>query len=249
MSLEGKVTIVTGASRGIGRAITLALAKNGAHIAAVARSVDLLKQLSQEIENEGGVALPLAIDVTVESEVKSMVDQVKKTFGRVDILVNNAGVLFTGPLPTFREQNIDSVFDTNVKGFFLCAKAVLPLMIERRAGQIINIASLSGLRGWAEDAPYTASKWAVLGFSESLDEEVRKHGIKVSCICPGSVATRMIDPWVPPEDPRRPLLLRPEDIANAVLFVATQPPNAVVNQLVVTSMVETFYSGYLPTDQ
>jgi NADP-dependent 3-hydroxy acid dehydrogenase YdfG len=144
---------------------------------------------------------------------------------------------------------MDFVFDTNVKGFFLCAKAVLPLMIERKAGQIINIASLSGLRGWAEDAPYTASKWAVLGFSESLDEEVRKHGIKVSCICPGSVATQMIDPWVPPEDPRRPMLLRPEDIANAVLFVATQPPNVVVNQLVVTSMTETFYSGYLPANQ
>jgi 3-oxoacyl-[acyl-carrier protein] reductase len=249
MSLKGKVTIVTGASRGIGRAIALALAKNGAHIAAVARSVDLLKQLSQEIENEGGVALPIAANVTIESEVRSTIDQIMETFGRVDILVNNAGVLFTGPLPTFREQDMDFVFDTNVKGFFLCAKAVLPLMIERKAGQIINIASLSGLRGWAEDAPYTASKWAVFGFSESLDEEVRKHGIKVSCICPGSVATRMIDPWVPPEDPRRPLLLRPDDIANAVLFVATQPSNVVVNQLVVTSMVETFYSGYLPANQ
>ena len=248
MSLKGKVTIVTGASRGIGRAIALALAKNGAHITAVARSVDLLNQLSQEIENEGGMALPVAADVTVESEVRSMVDQVRETFGRVDILVNNAGVLFTGPLPTFEEQDIDSVIDTNVKGFFLCAKAVLPLMIERKAGQIINIASLSGLRGWAEDAPYTASKWAVLGFSESLDEEVRKHGIKVSCICPGSVATRMIDPWVPPEDPRRPFLLRSEDIANAVLYVTTQPPNVVVNQLVITSMVETFYSGYLPAN-
>lgn len=168
------------------------------------------------------------------------------SFGRVDILVNNAGVEVGGLLLTFDERDFDAVVDTNLKGVFLCAKAVLPSMIERKSGHIINIASVAGLRGWAEDGPYSASKWGVLGLSESLDEEVRKDGIKVTCICPGSVDTSMINKWIAPDDPRRPLLLRPEDIANAVLYAASQPPNVVVNQLVIRTMVETLYSDYLP---
>lgn len=248
MSLEGKVAIVTGASRGIGRATALTLAKKGAQVAAVARSLDPLEKLIQEIEKEGGVALAIAADMTINGQVAAMVDQVMDSFGQVDILVNSAGVEVCGLLQTFDEGDFDTVVDTNLRSVFLCTKAVLPSMIERKSGHIINIASVASLRGWAEDGPYCASKWGVLGLSESLDEEVRKHGVKVSCICPGSVDTSMIDKWIAPDDPRRPLLLRPEDIANAVHYVASQPHNVAVNQLVIRTMVETLYSDYLPIE-
>ncbi len=248
MPLEGKIAIVTGASRGIGRAVAFTLAKNGARVATVARSLAPLEELAQEIEKEGGVALPMVADVTIKGQVEAMVDRVMESLRWVDILVNNAGVEVSGLLHTFEEKDFDTVADTNLKGVFLCTKAVLPSMIERKRGHIINIASVSGLRGWAEDGAYCASKWGVLGLSESLDKEVRKHGIKVSCICPGSVDTNLIDKWIGPEDPRRSLLLRPKDIANAVLYIASQPPNMAVNQLVIHPMVETLYSDYLPIE-
>lgn len=248
MLLEGKVAIVTGASKGIGRAIALTLAKNGAQIGAVARSRAPLEELVQEIERGGGVGLAIAADVTMKSQVWAMVNQMMESFGRVDILVNSAGVECRGLVRTFDEKDFDAVVETNLRGVFLCTQAVLPSMTERKSGHIINIGSVSSLRGWAKHAPYCASKWGVLGFSEALDEEVRQDWIKVSCICPGSVNTSMIDKWIGPDDARRPFLLQPEDIANAVLYIASQPPNVVVTRLVIRTMIETLYSGYLPIE-
>ncbi|NIM94751.1 MAG: SDR family NAD(P)-dependent oxidoreductase [Anaerolineales bacterium] len=249
MILEGKVAVVTGASRGIGRAVAKTFAREGAQVAVASRSASELEALVDEITSAVGMAFAHATDVTNSEQVDSLFQRTVEIYGPVDILVNNAGTQICGALHEFDEDDFDTILSVNLKGVFLCTKAVLPSMIDRRGGLIINIASVSGLRGWAEDSPYTASKWAVLGLSECLDEEVRQFGIRVCDICPGSVDTDLIEPWVGSDDPKRPLILKAEDIANAALYVASQPPNVSVDRIVIRPVVETMYSDYLSDEQ
>ncbi len=215
-SLKGLSVIVTGAGRGIGKAISLAFAAEGAKVALTARTSADLKKLADEIGKKGGTALAVPADVREESQVKHLIDEVRQAFGTVDILVNNAGLGIHQPVAEFSVSDWDVTLDTNLKGLFLCSREALKLMIPRRSGQIINIGSLAGRNALAGLAAYCASKWGVIGFTESLALEVRNHNIRVSVVLPGSVDTSFGKGNAPS------YALKPEEVAEVVLGVARQ---------------------------
>src|SRR5947199_8153889 len=195
-SLENRIGIVTGAAKGMGREICLALAGEGVHLALAAREAEPLLALGGEIEAVGRRALVQPTDVTDEAAVSALVERTLATFGgRIDILVNGAGV--TGPVETpvwqIKAEDWDHVLAVNLKGTFLPTKHVLPTMIAQRYGKIVNIAGTSGLRGYKHRAAYSASKWAIRGFTRTVALEVGPHGVTVNCVAPGIVAGERMD--------------------------------------------------------
>lgn len=204
MDLKGKVALVTGGARGIGRGIALSLARQGAHVAvadlyqssAGTAGYDLSTQkevetVVDEIRVLGCRALGVPVDVTRWQLVEAMVDTVTRELGSVDILCNNAGVIDSGLVVDTTESQWDAMMDVNVKGVFLCSKAAIPGMVRRGLGRIVNISSGAGKRGEPRLAAYCASKFAVLGFTQSVALEVAPHGITVNAICPGKLMTSM----------------------------------------------------------
>jgi 3-oxoacyl-[acyl-carrier protein] reductase len=189
MRLKDKVALVTGASRGIGRACGLALAREGAIIVGVARTQADLDSLKAEIEKEGGRALMIVADVTQRGQVAASVDRAASTFGRIDILVNNAGIGGYRPFLEWSEDDYDRIMATNAKSTWLFCKEVIPHMRNQGGGQIINVASVAGLQGYPTEAIYCASKFAQVGMTQALDREFYKEGIKVTAVCPGGVET------------------------------------------------------------
>jgi len=190
--LEGKVAIVTGASRGIGAAIAVALAQEGADIAIVARaSKEKLYEVKRSIEGCNRQALPIMADVRESNDVNRMVKETLEKFKRIDILVNNAGIIRISPLVEMTETEWDDVLDTNLKSVFLCCRAVLPHMMKQHTGRIINLSSTGGKTGWPLITHYCASKFGIIGFTQSLAKEVGRHNITVNAICPGEVKTEM----------------------------------------------------------
>jgi len=189
-SLDNRIAIVTGAAKGMGVEICLALAREGAHVALAAREVAPLEKLAREIDKLGRTALVEPTDVTDEAAVQRLVERTKSALGgRIDILVNGAGV--TGPVETpvweIKTEDWDEVLTVNVKGTFLPIKHVLPTMIAQRYGKIVNISGTSGLRGYKNRAAYSSSKWALRGFTRTVALEVGKHGINVNALHPGIV--------------------------------------------------------------
>jgi NAD(P)-dependent dehydrogenase (short-subunit alcohol dehydrogenase family) len=194
MELAGKVAIVTGAGRGIGRAISKAMAREGAAVTLAARSMDQLHATEEEIKKSGGRSIVVRTDVTSEDSVNQMVKETLDAFETVDILVNNSGI--AGPTALCEDTTIEdwnTTFAVNVIGSFLCAKAVLPLMKAKRWGRIINISSMSGKRPLVGRTPYTSSKMAVMGFTRTLAHEVGEFGITVNSVCPGATSGERID--------------------------------------------------------
>jgi 3-oxoacyl-[acyl-carrier protein] reductase len=189
MRLKDKVALVTGASRGIGRASAVALAREGAIIVGVARTQADLDSLKAEIEKEGGRALVMVADVTQRGQVAASVDRAVSAFGRIDILVNNAGVGGYRPFLEWSEEDYDRIMATNAKSTWLFCKEVIPHMRNQGGGQIINVASVAGLQGYPTEAIYCASKFAQVGMTQALDREFFKEGIKVTAVCPGGVET------------------------------------------------------------
>jgi NAD(P)-dependent dehydrogenase (short-subunit alcohol dehydrogenase family) len=189
MKLEGKVAIVTGASRGMGYSHALALAREGANIAAIARSEC---KVINEVRKLGLEGIGIKCDVSKNDEVRAMVDRVLTELGRIDILVNNAGILAISLLVDTEEGLWDRVLDTNLKGTFLCCKYVIPHMIKQRSGKIINIASINAKYGVALGSAYCASKFGIVGFTESLAQEVAAYNINVNAVGPGFVKTAMV---------------------------------------------------------
>ncbi|MCK6593476.1 MAG: SDR family oxidoreductase [Polyangiaceae bacterium] len=189
MRLSDKVALVTGASRGIGRASALALAREGAIIAGVARTQADLDSLKAEIEKGGGRALMIVADVTQRGQVAASVDRTAAAFGRIDILVNNAGIGGYRPFLEWSEEDYDRIMATNAKSTWLFCKEVIPHMRKQGGGQIINVASVAGLQGYPTEAIYCASKFAQVGMTQALDREFYKEGIKVTAVCPGGVET------------------------------------------------------------
>src|SRR5256885_480274 len=185
--LAGKVALVTGGSRGIGRAIALRLAELGSHVAICGRNEAKLMETNAAILALGVRAIALRTDVTQLNDVAKLVDKVESTLGPISILVNNAGMGSFGPMHEKTEAEWDELMNTNVKSVFLVSRAVIPGMIERGGGDIINISSLAGKSVFAGGGVYCASKWAVQGLSGGMAEELREHGIRVSTVCPGSV--------------------------------------------------------------
>ena len=210
------------------------VADAGTSLGSAARTAGDLEQVAAEARQRGAEALAVATDVSDEAAVQALVAQVLARFGQIDLLVNNAGMATPGaPIHEVTADDWRTNLEVNATGTFLCSKAVLPGMIERGAGQIINISSVSGLwRGVQQWIPYAAAKWNVVGFSKALDQEVRPLGIRVSVICPGGVDTHFLGGK--PGSPESADKLRPEDIAEAVRFIATQPPWSVIDELVIT---------------
>lgn len=193
MGFSGKVAIVTGAGtpRGIGRAIALCLAAKGADIVVADMNLDGAKTIAQEVQAMGRRALPVQVNVTDEASVQAMVNAVNKEFGRIDILVNNAGITQPVKVLDTTAADWDRIMAVNLKGTFLCSKAVLPTMMSQKYGRIVNMSSVSGKRGGGVygGAHYSAAKAGILGFSKALAREVVEDGITVNSVCPGLVDT------------------------------------------------------------
>jgi 3-oxoacyl-[acyl-carrier protein] reductase len=215
--LSAAVALVTGASRGIGRSIALRLAALGASVAICGRDRAALAESAGLLEKSGARVYSQLADVTQASDVTSLVAKTEAALGPISILVNNAGIGLFGPAHEKTEADWDRVLDTNLKGVFLVSRAVVPSMIRRGAGDIINISSLAGKNTFANGGIYCASKWGVMGLSGCMAEDLREHGIRVSVICPGSVATEFSTRG--PKDASKTLI--PEDVAHAVETIVT----------------------------
>ena len=226
--LAGRVVVVTGAGRGIGRAIALHLAEQGAHVAATARTAEEIDAVADEIRARGGRSLAIPADVTRPSELDELERATEAALGPPEILVNNAGIVARVPLHETREETWDAVLDTNLKGAFLCCKTFLPAMIRRFRGRIINVASISGRQGTAQLSAYCASKWGMIGLTKSLAEEVREHGIQVNAIAPGSVATDMLERGMPGAQAD----MTPDDVARVAVFLAADAPDALTGAVI-----------------
>jgi short-subunit dehydrogenase len=226
-SLEGKVALITGASRGIGLAIARSLAAMSARLSLCARDSKRLEQVGGEFRSAGIAALTVPTDLTRPGDIAVLVQKTEQSLGPIEILVNNAGIGYFGPVQDASEAHWNAVLDTNLKAVFLLSKAVAPGMIARRSGHIINIASLAAKNAFAGGAVYCASKWGLLGFTECMAEDLRQYGIRVSAICPGSVATDF-SPHAG-RDPRK--MLQPEDVAHAVAMILTQAPQSFLSEV------------------
>jgi 3-oxoacyl-[acyl-carrier protein] reductase len=225
--LEGKVALVTGASRGIGLAISRKLAGMGVKLAMNGRSEDNLRRAAKEI-GHGKPVTTVRADVSRPEEAARLVSETESSLGPIEILVNNAGIGVFGPMQEASEKDWDAVLDTNLKAVFLLSKAVAPGMIQRRSGHIINIASLAGKNAFAGGGIYCASKWGLLGLTQCMAEDLRSHGIRVSAICPGSVNTE----FSPPQGKKDlSKMLQPDDVAHAVEMILTQAPQSFISEI------------------
>lgn len=239
MLLDGKVALVTGASRGIGRAIAIKLAAEGAKVAInYAGNTAKAEEVKAEIEAAGGEAMLVQADVADSAAVDAMVAAVTEQFGTIDILVNNAGITRDGLLMRMKDEDFDAVISTNLKGVFYCTKLVSKLMMKKRAGKIVNMASVVGLIGNAGQTNYAAAKAGVIGFSKSAAKELAARGITVNVVAPGFIDTDMTAAM--PEKAKEATLTgipmkrmgAPEDIANAVAFLVSDNASYITGQVV-----------------
>ncbi|MCY2951805.1 MAG: SDR family NAD(P)-dependent oxidoreductase [Planctomycetota bacterium] len=237
MNLEKQVAIVTGAGRGIGRAIAMALARCRAHVMLVARTDSQLQEVAQSIRQSNGLATVMATDLGEERQIVAIFERVRQLLGRVDVLVNNAGIGIFGPLADFAAEDFDRVITTNLRGTFLCCREAMKLMMRQKSGYIINIASVVGFKGYPNQAAYTASKHGVMGLTKSLAVEAQKYGIRVSAILPGGVNTGMVPDARP--DLHLHELLKPEDIVQSVLYLLSLSENAAVDQIYIRRRAST----------
>jgi len=235
--LDGKVAVVTGASRGIGRAIALYLAKEGAKVVVnYSGSEQKALQVVDEINSMGTKAIAVQANVSDVDSVANLMDTAIKEFGAIDILVNNAGITRDNLIMRMKEDEWDDVINTNLKGVFLCTKAVTRQMMKQRSGRIINISSIVGVMGNAGQANYVAAKAGVIGLTKTTARELASRNILVNAIAPGFITTEMTDTL--PEDIKNAMLSQiplaklgePEDIAKAVLFLASDDASYMTGQ-------------------
>jgi 3-oxoacyl-[acyl-carrier protein] reductase len=239
MRLKDRVAVVTGAARGIGRGIALALAREGARVAACDLDLSLLDDLVSQVRAEGGQVLPLAVDVTCKDQIQRAVGQVLGQWGRVDILVNNAGIYEVLPIEAISEEQWDRVLAVNLKGTFLCCQAVIPAMVQQGSGCIVSIASSAGKSGGTlAGAHYSVSKAGVICLTKQLARELGPHGITANAVAPGRIDTPMIHLASDEENEafrlRTPLgrLGTPEDVAGAVVFLASDEASFITGEIV-----------------
>lgn len=225
--LSGAVALVTGGSRGIGRAIALRLAALGGAVSICGRDAVALRNTAAELKKYGSPAFSDVADVSRSSDAEAIVEKTEAALGPISILVNNAGIGLFGPSQEKTEADWDRVLNTNLKSVFLVSRAVIPSMIRRGSGDIINISSLAGRNAFAGGGIYCASKWGVQGLSACMAEDLRDHGIRVSVICPGSVATDFSSR--PTKDLSKPLL--PDDVAHAVEMIVTQRAQSFISEI------------------
>ena len=239
MEFAGKVALVTGASRGIGRAIALKLAADGAKVAInFAGNLAKAEEVKNTIEANGGEALLVQGDISDFEKVSDIVKNVVDTWGKIDILVNNAGITRDNLLLKMSETDFDEVIATNLKGVFNCTKAVTRLMMKQHSGRIVNMSSVVGLMGNAGQANYSAAKAGIIGFTKSAAKEFAPRGITVNAVAPGFIATDMTDAI--PEKIKTGLIEKipmgkigdPEDVANAVLFLVSEKAAYITGQII-----------------
>ena len=231
--LEGQVAVVTGASRGIGRAIALALATAGAKVVVnYARSSTAAEDIVAQIAAEGGQALALQADVAQAEQVDALISGTLEAFGRIDILVNNAGITRDTLLLRMKPEDWQAVIDLNLTGVFLCTRAVAKGMLKQRSGRIINIASVAGQMGNPGQANYSAAKAGVIGFTKTVAKELASRGVTVNAVAPGFIATDMTEDLPNTEDILKFIPLgrfgQPEEIAGMVRFLAADPAAAYI---------------------
>jgi 3-oxoacyl-[acyl-carrier protein] reductase len=226
-SLAKSVALVTGGSRGIGRAIAARLATLGASVAICGRNAQALQETANQLVKSTARVFAQLADVTRSAEVTDLVAKTEAALGPISILVNNAGMGVFGPAHEKSEADWDRVLGTNLKSVFLVSRAVAPGMIRQGAGDIVNISSLAGRNTFAGGGLYCASKWGILGLSGCMAEDLRDHGIRVSVICPGSVATEFSGRG--PKDSKKALTA--EDVAHAVAMVVTQGPQSFISEV------------------
>jgi 3-oxoacyl-[acyl-carrier protein] reductase len=229
--LAGRTAIVTGAGRGIGRAIARALGAEGAAVVLAARTEAQVAAAAEEIRAAGGRALAFRADVSDEGDVRALFAEAVRATGKVDILVHCAGMAVFGRVETFAAANLDRVLSTNLRGSFLCVREALRAMEPRRSGYIIGISSTVALKAYADHAAYGASKLGMLGLWRSAAAEAARHRIRVSAILPGATRTGIIGDARP--DLEGEALLEPKDIADAVLYLLSLPERAAVDEIVI----------------
>lgn len=236
-SLQGQVAIVTGASRGIGKAISLAIARAGAQVVLVARAEKRLVEVQQEIERAGGHASIQTADLRSEDDIRWLFAYTQNAFGRLDVLVNNAGIGRFGPLADFATHDLDEVLMVNLRGTYLCCREAMKLMIPRRHGYIINISSVVGFKGYPSQSAYTAAKHGVMGITKSLAAEAQRHDIRVSAVLPGGVDTELATKARPDLD--RAILLNPHDVAATVMFLLSLSDRASIDEIYIRRRTST----------
>lgn len=226
--LAGQVAVITGAGRGIGAAIARNLAGIGATSVLLGRTQSSLDETARAIVESGGKTEVIPCDVTVLHQLEYAATRVDSTFGRVDVLVNNAGVGgFNDPLHNLPTEDWDRILNTNLRGVYYAIRCFAPVMIRAYSGHIINISSLAGKNALPHGAAYAASKWGLNGLTYSVAEELRKHNVRVSVVCPGSVDTEL-SPHAG-KDPNK--MLKPNDVAHAVEMLVTQAPQSFMSEI------------------
>lgn len=237
VDLSGQTALVTGASRGIGKAIALALGQAGAKVACIARNEEKLRETADAITSADGTAVVYACDVTDSAAVKKVVDAVVEDWDQLDIVVNNAGITRDTLIPRMSDEDWDDVISTNLRSVFLFTRAASLVMMRRRSGRIINISSVSGIMGNPGQSNYSASKAGIIGLTRSVARELGSRKVTVNAICPGFIATEMTDalgPAVQDEVKKRipaKRLGKAEEIADAVLYIASDSAAYLTGQI------------------
>ena len=239
MKLEGKIALVTGGGRGIGKAISLALAREGVKVCVnYFHSKDAAEEAVKRIKEKGGEAISHKADVSKLEEVNGMVEELNKKFGRIDILINNAGLNIDKYLMIMNEEEWDKVIDVNLKGTFNCSKAVSRVMIGQKSGNIVNISSVSAISGTAGQTNYSAAKGGMISFTKSLARELAPFGIRVNVLAPGLIDTEMIKK-MPKEMLDQVLEITPlkrvgtpEEVAKVVIFLVSEEADYITGQVI-----------------